>query len=80
MLYRNLNQIKDVVPQLKTAIMASVFPDVGVVSVLDERGVLEALRKDPKWARLKISEDLVKAALSELIAEDKITTVNEATP
>lgn len=80
MLYRNLNQIKDVVPQLKTAIMASVFPDVGVVSVLDERGILEALRKDPKWVGLKISEDLVKAACAELIAENKITTVNEAKP
>lgn len=80
MLYRNVNQIKDVVPQLKTAIMASVFPDTGAVNVLDERGILEILRKDPKWANLKLSEDLVKTALSELISENKITTVNEAKP
>lgn len=80
MLYRNAAQIKDVVPQLKTAIMASVLPDTGTVAVLDERGILEALRKDPKWANLKLSEDLVKTACAELIAENKITTVNEAKP
>ena len=76
MLYRNALQVKDVKAPLKTDIMALVFPDAGPVQVLDERGILEALRKNQKWAAIKLSEDLLKIALAELIAEGKLLPVN----